>query len=75
MLVKIGSVVVAELWGGEEVTGKVLSIEICPLGSKYGKSVKSCNLEKHSNGVLSLDCWHWCYFYQVKSVLAQNSYK
>ena len=74
MLVKIGYTVTATLFGGTEVTGKVLSIEICKIGEKYGRSVKTCNLEKHSNGVLILDCNHWCYFYQVKSVESQNSY-
>ena len=60
MLVKIGYKVTATLFGGTEVTGKVLSIEICKIGEKYGRSVKTCNLEKHNNGVLILDCNHWC---------------
>ena len=74
MLVKIGYKVTATLFGGTEVTGKVLSIEICKIGEKYGRSVKTCNLEKHNNGVLILDCNHWCYKKKKKSVESQNSY-
>ena len=66
--VKIGDTVTATLFGGERVTGQVESIEICALGSKEGRSVKTCDLDKHHNGVIDLSCDHWCYFYQVKRI-------
>jgi len=66
--VKIGDTVTASLFGGELVTGKVESIEVCSRDSKYGRQVQSCDMDKHSNGVLDLSCDHWCYFYQVKSI-------
>ena len=68
MKIKLGDTVTAVLFGGQRVTGKVESIEICARDSKYGRVVKSCDLRKHSNGTISLDCGHWCYFYQVKSI-------
>lgn len=68
MKIKLGDVVTAVLFGGQRVTGKVESIEICARDSKYGRAVKSCDLRKHSNGTISLSCGHWCYFYQVKSI-------
>lgn len=68
MKIKLWDVVTAVLFGGQRVTGKVESIEICARDSKYGRAVKSCDLRKHSNGTISLGCGHWCYFYQVKSI-------
>ena len=65
---KIGDAVTASLFGGELVTGKVEDIQICRQGEKEGRSVQSCDLDKHSNGVIDLDCGHWCYFYQVKDI-------
>lgn len=68
MKVKIGDSVTASLFGGEVVTGNVEEIQICRIGEKYGKSVSRCDMSKHRNGVLDLDCGHWCYFDQVLSV-------
>lgn len=68
MKIKIGDTVTASLFGGERVIGKIQSIEICARDSKYGRSVSKCDTSKHSNGTIDLDCGHWCYFYQVKSV-------
>ena len=68
MKVKIGSTVTARVFSGERVTGKIESIEICAIGSKYGRSVKSCDLSKHKKGTLCLDCGKWCYFDQVSKV-------
>ena len=65
---KIGDTVTATLFGGELVTGKVEDIQICANGCKEGRSVTKCDLNKHSNGFIDLDCNHWCYFYQVKSI-------
>ena len=66
--VKIGDTVSATLFGGQHVTGKVEGIEICAIDSKYGRPVSSCDMDKHRNGVLELDCGHWCYFNQVRHV-------
>ena len=68
--VKLGDTVTASLFGGTLVIGKVEDIQICARGSKEGRPVKQCDLDKHSNGVLDLDCGHWCYFYQVKRINA-----
>ena len=65
---KIGDIVTASLFGGELVTGKVEDIQICRIGEKEGRFVSQCDLDKHNNGVLGLDCGHWCYFYQVKRI-------
>ena len=66
--IKIGDKVSARLFSGKVVTGNVESIEICGRDSKYGRSVTSCDLSKHSDGVIDLDCGSWCYFNQVKKI-------
>ena len=65
---KIGDIVTAFLFGGELVTGKVEDIQICRSREKEGRPVSQCDLDKHNNGVLDLDCGHWCYFDQVKKI-------
>ena len=65
---KIGDTVTAMLFGGECITGKVEAIEICPDGSKYGRPVQKCAIEKHRNGVVELDCNKWCYFSQITHI-------
>ena len=70
MKLKIGDQVVYRPWGKEpNRTATVLSIEICKMGEKYGRSVKSCDLDKHKNGTLELDDNHWCYFDQVRRII------
>ena len=67
---KIGDQVLYRPWGKEPIkTAEVLSIEICKMGEKYGRSVKQCDLNKHGNGTLELDDNHWCYFDQVKRII------
>jgi len=68
MKIKLGDTVTARLFGGELVTGRIESIEICARDSKYGKPVTKCDTTKHSNGTIDMDCGHWCYFHQIKSV-------
>lgn len=65
---KIGDTVTATLFGGTVITGQVEDIQICRQGEKDGRSVKQCDLDKHSNGVIDLSCNNWCYFYQVKRI-------
>lgn len=68
MKIKIGDTIYAILFGGKAVTGKIKSIQICKEGEKQGREVKSCDIRKHNNGVVDLDCGNWCYFYQIKEV-------
>ena len=63
--IKIGTTVTAKLFGEEIVTGKIEHIEICKVGEKYGRPVNSCDIDKHSNGTVCLDCNRWCYFDQI----------
>ena len=65
---KIGDTITATLFGETIVTGKVEDIQTCAIGTKEGKSVGNCDLDKHNNGVIDLDCGHWCYFDQVKQI-------
>ena len=66
MKLSIGDQVVYRPWGKEPIrTAEVLSIEIC----KEGRSVKSCDLDKHENGTIVLSDNHWCYFDQVKRII------
>lgn len=67
-ILKKGDTVTAALFSGEIVIGKVTDIEITKSDTKYGRSVSRCDLDKHQHGVVDLDCNHWCYFYQIKSI-------
>ena len=70
MKLKIGDQVTYRPWAKEPIrTAEVLSIEICKPGEKYGRSVKSCDLDKHENGTIVLSDNHWCYFDQVKRII------
>lgn len=70
MKLSVGDQVTYRPWGKEPIrTADVLSIEICKPGEKDGRSVKSCDLDKHENGVLTLSDNHWCYFDQVKRII------
>lgn len=69
MKVKVGDKIKHTLFGGEILTGIVEDIQICRQGEKEGRPVKSADVSKH-HGVIDCDNGHWCYFYQVKEVLA-----
>ena len=68
-IVKIGDEVMYTTFSSPTRTAIIEKIEICKRGEKQGRSVLSCDLDCHSNGVISLSDGHWCYFYQVKQVI------
>ena len=68
-IVKIGDEVMYTTFSSPTRTAIVEQIEICKRGEKHGRSVSSCNLDRHSNGVISLNDGHWCYFDQVRRVI------
>lgn len=67
--VKIGDEVMYTTFSSPTRKAIVEKIEICKRGEKHGRSVSSCDLDRHSNGVISLNDSHWCYFDQVKRVI------
>ena len=67
--VKIGSKVMYATFCSPTKTALIEEIEICKRGEKHGRSVSSCDLDRHSNGVISLSDGHWCYFDQVKRII------
>lgn len=67
--IKIGDTISYTPWTGPNRTAIVEEIEICKAGQKEGRSVDSCNIDLHENGVISLSDHHWCYFDQVKNVI------
>ncbi len=68
--VKVGDKVIYKPWHGANRTAIVEEIEICKQeGEKSGRSVNSCDLDRHSNGVISLSDNHWCYFDQIKTII------
>ena len=67
--VKIGSKVMYATFSSPTKTAFIEKIEICKRGEKHGRSVSSCDLGCHSEGVISLNDGHWCYFDQVKRVI------
>lgn len=70
--VKIGDKVKYVTFSSPTRIAIVEEIEICKRGEKSGKSVSSCDLDLHANGVLGLNDGHWCYFDQVKQVINQE---
>jgi len=58
-VIRIGSEIVYHPWSGSPVTAKIKAIEITKAGTKYGRSVTRCDLEKHFNGTVDLDNGHW----------------
>ncbi len=56
-------------WGSDpEELAKVIGIEVCPIGTKYGKEVNKVlwgTLDK-KNIVVTLDNDHFAYGYQIK---------
>ena len=70
--VKIGDEVMYVTFSSPTRKAIVEQIEICKRGEKHGRSVSNCDLDRHSNGVISLSDGHWCYFDQVKRVIQTN---
>ena len=68
MKVKVGDKIRHYLFGGEVLTGKVEEIQICHQGEKSGRSVNSCDVNRH-HGVIDLDNGHWCYFEQIIQII------
>ena len=68
----IGDQVYYRTWFNEKKTATVERIEICRRGEKYGRCVSSCDLDRHSNGVIELDNNHWCYFEQVLRIITKH---
>jgi hypothetical protein len=71
--IKIGTKISHTLFGGGFYEGKVVSIECCPVGQKYGTPVDSVTMEQIKKGtheyVLDIDNGHWCYGTQVKGIV------
>lgn len=68
---KVGDKVTYKPWGNHSsLTASVLGIEICRAGSKYGRQVSQCDLDKHSEIVIDLDDDHWCYKNQIISIIS-----
>lgn len=47
---------------------KVLTIDKCPEGEKYGEPVESIPLVEKDTCVFDLACGHWAYGYQILPV-------
>ena len=71
---KVGDTIVFSVFSGERHTAEVQSMEICKDGEKYGRDVRSCDIDKH-HGVVSLSDDRWCYFYQVKRIIPKSNGK
>lgn len=61
-MLNVGDVISYRPYGNMmAIADKVTSIEICKPGMKYGREVTSCDLDKHSNVVITVSNNHWCY--------------
>lgn len=70
--IKTGDTIRYKMWDGSVASAKVLEIEICPQGEKYGRSVKSATLKPGRNIVLDLDNNHWAYASQIINIESTN---
>ena len=69
--VNIGDQIIYIPWSRPSRVSTVEEIEICKHGEKNGFKVKSCDLDQHQNGTITLSDGHWCYFDQVKQLIKQ----
>ena len=66
--VKIGDKVMYVTFSSPTRTAIIEKIEICKREEKQGRSVSSCDLDCHSDGVTCLSDGHWCYFDQLQVI-------
>jgi len=69
MKIRVGDKVRHKLFGGEIKEGTITDIEICKLGTKEGRTVTQCDLDKHPNVVCDIDNGHWCYASQIIEII------
>jgi hypothetical protein len=71
-MLKIGDKVMWRgAWGSEPpVEAEIESIQLCAVGSKYGKEIKSCKWETVKAGkiVVTLTNGHWAYGTQLEKI-------
>ena len=68
-IIKIGDVVTYRPYGHQNaIADKVTNIEICKPNQKYGREVTECDLDKHSNVVITVGSKHWCYKEQLVDI-------
>ena len=59
-------------WGRNFPTEAVVnSIEFCPNGGKYGTHIEEIPFEKKDDCVFDLSDHHWCYGYQIDSIVKE----
>lgn len=72
-MLKIGDKVMWRgAWGSEPPKEVIIeSIQLCPVGSKYGKEIKSCKWETVEKGkiIVCLTNGHWAYGYQISRIV------
>lgn len=68
-VIKIGSEILYRDWMNFLPKAKIVNIEICEKGERYGKTVETCDYKAQANGVVDLDDGHWCYFDQIEKVM------
>jgi hypothetical protein len=66
MKVKIGDTISYKKWGDILPSEAIIEgIEVCKAGTKYGREVRTCDLDKHSEVALYLDDHHWIFKSQI----------
>lgn len=70
MTIKTNDTVIYTPWSGPRATAKVLGIERCEPGERYGEPVDSVTGADVEDATLELDNGHWCYGSQVKIVIS-----
>lgn len=69
-LIKVGTKVRHTSFSGVSYEGVVTCIELCENGSKYGRKVSTMPLGQEDRRFnITLDNGHWCYGYQVQSII------
>jgi hypothetical protein len=72
--IKIGSQIMWRGAWGKEIAKKtkVIGIEVCPLNTKYGRSVKSVSWDtirgENRSVIVTLENGHWAWDYQLDEI-------
>ena len=70
---KVGTVVKYRgCWGdGAPTVAEIQGIELCKEGEKYGRHANEISFDRKDECVFDLDDNHWCYGYQIDSIVTE----
>jgi len=67
-IIKLGDTVLVRHTDGKKSQAKIVTIEVCKPGEKYGRKVNSTDIDTH-HGVIDLSTDKWVYFHQIIKII------